>query len=445
MMMTHQEPKVETNEISNGDLDRIHATAERLTVPPSLTTTSPDASGSVFTTQTFDPSPTTHCRAHSILLDNHTSHTTTSSPRQAQRRATVDVLRSVSDHPQRSSSLAWETPTWAKERRLRPTAQGAERTPIEWQKPDWTTQPILKESHSGHLVKTKGDLQKPITKATDKDLRGTADDFNPEATPLILRPTQQGSAVRLGKDLAKRITMVEKDPFSDVNFEANPTFVLRDTYVGQAVKQGTCLSKPVTHCPKPESMGVNFTANPIFLKPTLEGKLVKTKGDLQKPITSATVTKSELDSLNFEANPMILRPTVKGSLVRLGEKLERPITHIKEALAAEPSSNAGGSPPSGMEQDDGQARAVEGRTSPSPCNQEEADTVDRAEDLLPWSYHSDRSGGSHGALQWEEFASREEGSESGSVSTEEASYQESMEAAFDHSFGRDGSEVLVDS
>jgi hypothetical protein len=274
---------------------------------------------------------------------SHTPIDTTSST----KIKTDDNSISVSDHPPPQNNLAWEKPVWAKERTLKPSAVRPN-ADVGWQKPDWTVTPSLKESSSGHHVKTLGcDLQKPITKATDRTTTRTSnrDDINFEANPmLLLKASHVGGAVRLGQDLlVKSITHIPKDPLSDVNFEANPTFVLRQSSLGQAVQQGTSLSKPVTFCHKPDGMGVHFDANPSLLKPTNQGKLVKLHGNLQKPITAATDRSSASDHHgvhNMEANPVLLRPTEQGSLLRLGEKLERPITPLNNNNTATSTSTS---------------------------------------------------------------------------------------------------------
>ncbi|GKY90301.1 hypothetical protein MPSEU_000004100 [Mayamaea pseudoterrestris] len=388
-------------------------------------------------------------RTSSSVFETSTFHTTTSSPTMTQATPTTAFGRSVSDH---KTPIGWEQPEWAtKERKLRPTNAstspvhlgGSEhdkkKKAIEWEKPDWAVKPLLKESWSGHQAKTTGDLQKPITKATDKDLRGTMDDFNAEATPMILKSTQQGGAVRSGHDLAKRITMVQKDPLADVNFEANPHFVLRNTPLGHAVKRGTSLSKPVTHCYKPEGMGVNFDVNPALLKPTPKGKLVKTKGDLQKPITAATVLKGNFDSLNFEANPMILKPTEQGSLVRLGEKLERPITHIRQA-----GTSVSGAVNVAADKDwHGSSQVGQGD------NEMKNDTLVQQPDEDDFAALSNNINSTNydEEGEWEDFASQEDPSDSNALGDEEelALDSEELEGAFNDTFGHESELVVTNS
>jgi hypothetical protein len=207
---------------------------------------------------------------------------------------------------------------------------------------------------------------------------------------------------------------------------------LRDTPIGQAVKQGTSLSKPVTHCYKPESMGVNFSVNPAFLKPTVEGKLAKTKGDLQKPITAATVIKSDFDSLNFEANPMILKPTEKGSLVRLGERLERPITHIREAAMGATAEDSTTSSLGYTGDNDFPSIASSQQEDPFvQLQQEEGDNE--------CSTTSNEG-------PWEDFSSQNEPSHSASLDDGDdlPLNSDALEAAFDNSFGHNSQSIVVD-
>jgi hypothetical protein len=184
----------------------------------------------------------------------------------------------------------------------------------------------LRKTGLGQIAKKVGDLQAPITHIERDEMK----DINLEANPLALKPTERGFKIRLGDDLSGPITSAPKlkSPMADVNFEANPDLILQPTEQGQAVKQGTSLSKAITHVniQKDVARDLNFVANPAKLRRTELGELVKTKGDLQKPITH--LDKDAMDDINFEANPMILRPTAKGSLLRIGEDLARPITHI---------------------------------------------------------------------------------------------------------------------
>lgn len=192
---------------------------------------------------------------------------------------------------------------------------------------------ILRKTELGQIVKQVGDLQAPITHVE----RDTMKDINLEANPMILKPTEKGFKIRLGDNLSAPITDAPKlkNPMADINFEANPDLILHPTEQGQAVKHGTSLSKAITHVNviKDASRDVNLVANPAVLRRTELGEIVKTKGDLQKPITHAE--KDSLDDINFEANPMVLRPTAKGCLLRIGEDLARPITHINRNMMAE--------------------------------------------------------------------------------------------------------------
>jgi hypothetical protein len=192
---------------------------------------------------------------------------------------------------------------------------------------------LLRKTDLGQIVKEVGDLQAPITHVE----RDTMKDINLEANPMILKPTEKGFKIRLGENLSAPITDAPKlkNPMADINFEANPDLILHPTEQGQAVKHGTSLSKAITHVNvvKDASRDVNLVANPAVLRRTELGEIVKTKGDLQKPITH--VEKDSLDDINFEANPMVLRPTAKGCLLRIGEDLARPITHINRNMMAE--------------------------------------------------------------------------------------------------------------
>jgi hypothetical protein len=62
-----------------------------------------------------------------------------------------------------------------------------------------------------------------------------------------------------------------------------------------------------------------WAASPTKLRSTDSGKIMTTKGDLQKAITH--FEKTHLDDINFEANPLLLMPTEKGYSVRLGHNL----------------------------------------------------------------------------------------------------------------------------
>jgi hypothetical protein len=62
-----------------------------------------------------------------------------------------------------------------------------------------------------------------------------------------------------------------------------------------------------------------WAASPTKLRSTDSGKVMISKGDLQKAITH--VEKKHLDDINFEANPLLLTPTEKGYSVRLGHNL----------------------------------------------------------------------------------------------------------------------------
>jgi hypothetical protein len=62
-----------------------------------------------------------------------------------------------------------------------------------------------------------------------------------------------------------------------------------------------------------------WAASPTKLRSTDSGKVMTSKGDLQKAITH--VEKKHLDDINFEANPLLLMPTEKGFNVRLGHNL----------------------------------------------------------------------------------------------------------------------------
>ena len=209
---------------------------------------------------------------------------------------------------------------------------------------------VLRKTELGDVVKTVGDLQAPITHVERDRLK----DINLEANPMVLKPTDKGCKIRLGDDLSGPITTIasKKNPLADVNFEANPDLILQPTPLGRVVKRGNSLAKPVTHVnvEKDAARDVNFVANPALLRRTDLGEIVKTKGDLQKPITH--VEKDSLDDINFEANPMILRPTTKGCLLRIGEDLARPITHIARNRTAEIDDFLGHSNSSGVEGSD---------------------------------------------------------------------------------------------
>lgn len=62
-----------------------------------------------------------------------------------------------------------------------------------------------------------------------------------------------------------------------------------------------------------------WAASPTKLRSTDSGKIMTTKGDLQKAITHCE--KTHRDDINFEANPLLLMPTEKGYSVRLGHNL----------------------------------------------------------------------------------------------------------------------------
>jgi hypothetical protein len=202
------------------------------------------------------------------------------------------------------------------------------RTEYEWEKPAWT-KPKLRPTEKRQVIEEGGDLQGPITRVNDEKVR--MDDINFEASPMILRRTARGSTARMGENLAGPVTFVVRDPMSDINFEASPELVLKSTEQGKVVNQGENLAKPITF-PKKATSGANFVANPSLLKTTNNGVAMKTKGDLQGPITLVNAEKERLDDINFEANPLILRPTTKGSAARMGENLELPVTHIKKHI-----------------------------------------------------------------------------------------------------------------
>ena len=72
-----------------------------------------------------------------------------------------------------------------------------------------------------------------------------------------------------------------------------------------------------------------WAASPTKLRSTDSGKIMATKGDLQKAITH--VEKTHLDDINFEANPLLLIPTEKGYSVRLGYNLAGCVSRLQSA------------------------------------------------------------------------------------------------------------------
>jgi hypothetical protein len=70
-----------------------------------------------------------------------------------------------------------------------------------------------------------------------------------------------------------------------------------------------------------------WAASPTKLRSTDSGKVMTTKGDLQKPITH--FEKTHMDDINFEANPLLLMPTEKGYSVRLGHNLAGYVSRLE--------------------------------------------------------------------------------------------------------------------
>lgn len=200
--------------------------------------------------------------------------------------------------PVSHAKIQWEKPDWVKEKKLKsheksetlktsgdlqaPITKIGETSKFKWEKPDWAKEKNLKAHERSEVMKEKGDLQAPITKATVE--RSDLDYLNFEANPMRLRTTEKGSAVRMGEDLAKAITHIERDPMADINLEAAPSFVLRESETGNKIKSGLDLAAPVTF-PRKETCDANFDANPALLKPTAHGAVLKSGKEISRPIT----------------------------------------------------------------------------------------------------------------------------------------------------------------
>ena len=117
-----------------------------------------------------------------------------------------------------NNKLGWEKPDWAKNSPLKSKkgtvdtrTQSSPISPAEknlgWEKPSWVK---TKLKATGKDLRKGIDLQAPITHINREKER--MDDINFEANPLILKPTEKGTAVRLGENLARPITFINSVP-----------------------------------------------------------------------------------------------------------------------------------------------------------------------------------------------------------------------------------------
>ena len=113
---------------------------------------------------------------------------------------------------QQEKTIGWEKPDWVKNSPLKSPKKKVDALlmspgkQIGWEKPNWVE---AKLKSTGADVKKGVDLQAPITHV-EKDEKNI---INLEANPLYLKPTEKGTAVRLGENLARPITFINgKDP-----------------------------------------------------------------------------------------------------------------------------------------------------------------------------------------------------------------------------------------
>jgi len=112
----------------------------------------------------------------------------------------------------KEKTIEWEKPDWVKSSPLKSPKKKVDALlmspgkQIGWEKPNWVE---AKLKSTGADVKKGVDLQAPITHV-EKDEKNT---INLEANPLYLKPTEKGTAVRLGENLARPITFINgKEP-----------------------------------------------------------------------------------------------------------------------------------------------------------------------------------------------------------------------------------------
>jgi hypothetical protein len=112
---------------------------------------------------------------------------------------------------------------------------------------------------------------------------------------------------------------------------------LRSTGKADVIKTVGNLAKPITHVEKNHLDDINFEANPLVLKPTETGFKVRNGSNLAKPITH--IDRDPMGDINFEANPaFVLKNTELGEEVKKGASLAAPVTNIREVIKNEAAS-----------------------------------------------------------------------------------------------------------
>lgn len=70
--------------------------------------------------------------------------------------------------------------------------------PHDWEKPEWTKKPVLKNTEVGQVVKSGQDLAKEITHVNKE--KDESRDVNYDANPLYLKTTDKGTCNTLMGD-----------------------------------------------------------------------------------------------------------------------------------------------------------------------------------------------------------------------------------------------------
>ena len=212
----------------------------------------------------------------------------------------------------------------------------------------------LKMSTKGSMIRSGGDIVKPITMATQNR---EEDQINKVADPSKLRSTETGKAVKEGKTLAlptTAATQIKKYEFAKPEW-ATTGPKLRGTGKGEALKSGAKLERDIggiktvasdDSCFKPD-----VTNDGSALKRE-NGEILMQDINVVAPITHLNRTRS--DDLSEERKPpsrsgsgmekkiewekpewakrSMTRQTEQGAAIKKGESLSKPITSLPDVV-----------------------------------------------------------------------------------------------------------------
>jgi len=213
---TGAKPLVENNELTDGDSKSVSSTSRTVAVAVEEPKEA-DALAEVMepegnNNEVNEPQSATIVETEPPVADPSSAPTADAPPAASPSKIHRSAL------PE-EKAIGWEKPDWVKSSPLKskknkvtnvplPIGTGSPEKKIEWEKPNWVQ---AKLKATGKDLKKGIDLQSPITHVPKE----ADNSINIEASPLYLKPTEKGTAVRLGENLARPITFINgKAPVS---------------------------------------------------------------------------------------------------------------------------------------------------------------------------------------------------------------------------------------